>query len=380
LVALSPNAGLQSFWAGVRRLHQTEVRLEAFTDLALGCLEAIRRSFRALLGNLLPRFLFVDDQRLEISLLSPSQLGIAVTKNLETLQEGRQDGRDDRSLPDLTEALAAGGTRNAVIYATPGCALRKTIDVPAGIRGNRLRQSLEYLLEVETPFRRDQVYWGFRLGARRSAAMRSVDLIVVPRSVIDLHVATLRDHGIHLLELCYRDNVSSDAPICLARYHERGERNGWRLLGILGIAVAVQIVAIAATPIVAQTIQASRLDDERARLSRIAADLGGLQSTLEKKMEPVRQAQLDLQSFPSSAGVLRTLEAELGKDTALDRLSLRGAIVQAAGSTPNVDLLTARLEKSQSLKPKSVSRNGAAAANQLELFSIALELVRAKWP
>jgi hypothetical protein len=152
------------------------------------------------------------------------------------------------------------------------------------------------------------------------------------------------------------------------------------LLAILGVAVAIQIVAIAALPIVAQTMRAARYDDETARLSRIAGDLGGLQSTLEKAMEPIRQAQLDLQGFPSSAAVLRVVEAELGGDTVLDRLSLRGAIVQAAGATPNVGLLTERLEKSQNLKPKSITRNGTAAAGQQELFSIALELVAPKGP
>jgi len=286
----------------------------------------------------------------------------------------------DGSIAGIRDFLAADGTRGAVINATNGCALRKTIAVPRGIRGNRLRQALEYLLEVETPFRRDQVYWGFRLRPTRPSGTRPVDLIVVPRSAIDPLAAALRENGIHLLELRYREAIASEAPICLARYPRRGEANGRRLLVALGVAVVMQVAAIAAMPIVAHTIEASRFNEETARLSRIAADLGGLQAALERKMDPIRQAQLDLQSLPSGAAVLRILENELGSGTILDRLSLRGTIVQAAGTTPNVGLLTERLEKSQNLKPKSVTRSGAAAAGQQELFSIALELAADKRP
>jgi hypothetical protein len=377
LVALFPKAGLQSFRAGLHRLHQTEIRLEAVWDFVPAVLDQIGHGFRALLGGLLPRFLFVDDRRFEISLLSPARFRVCVRKNHEILQEHMLDDRDG-SLAGLIASLATERPSLAAIYATPGCVLRKTVEVPAGIRGNQLHRSLEYLLEVETPFRRDQVYWGFRAGPRRRAGTRFVDLVLVPRSTVDPHATVLREHGIHLLELSYREDVASGAPICLVRDPEPRERSRRRLTAALGLAITVQVVAIAAMPIGAQTIQASHYTDETARLSGIAADLGGLRSALEKRMAPVRQAQLDIQSFPSSSAVLRVLETELGTDTVLDRLSLRGTAVQAAGSTARVDVLTERLEKSQRLKPKSITRNGAVAAGQQELFSISLELGPAK--
>lgn len=250
--------------------------------------------------------------------------------------------------------------------------------MPAGLRHRQLRQSLEYLLEVETPFRRDHVYWGFRLGSRHRGGTRSVDLVVVPKSVVDPHMAMLRQNGIHPREISYRGDLALDGPICLARYPERSERRGGRLLAILGVAIVVQLAAIAVVPIYAQAIRTADITEETARLSRIAAELGGMRGILEKKMEPIREAQLDLQGLPSAAAVVRLMEAELGSDTVLDRFSLRGTNVQATGSTPNVDLLTARLEKSKALKPKSITRNGAAVPGKPELFSISLELTSAK--
>lgn len=355
----------------MRRLHQTEVRVESIPELAAEWLEQIKASFSALASIALPRPFFSDDARLEISLLSPSRQSISAHKNLSILWEERFQA--DRPLSHLVASLTSDQPKAAVIHATPGCALRKTIALPAGIHNRQLRQSLEYLLEVETPFRRDQVYWGFRAGPRRRGGKRSVDLVVVPKSAVDPHVETLRENGIHLGELCYREDIASEAPISLVRYQTRRERQGRRLLAALGIVAVLQIIAAAAIPLVAHTVEASRLNEETARLSAIAADLGGLQSSLEKAMQPVHQAELELQGSPSSAAVLRILEAELGTDTVLDRLSVRGALVQATGSTPRVDELTVRLEKSQGLKPKSVTRNGVNAAGQ-ELFSVALEL------
>lgn len=355
----------------MRRLHQTKVRVESIPELAAEWLGQIRASFSALASIALPRSFFSDDERLEISLLSPGCQSITAHKNLSMLWEERCE--TDRPISHLVASLAADQPKVAVIHATPGCALRKAITLPASIHNRQLRQSLEYLLEVETPFRRDQVYWGFRAGPRRRGGKRTIDLVVVPKSAVDPHAETLRENGIHLRELRYREDVASEAPISLVRYPAQRERQGRRLLLALGIVAFLQVVAAAAIPLVAHTVEASRLDEETTRLSTIAADLGGLQSSLEKAMQPVHQAQLELQSSPSSAAVLRILEAELGKDTVLDRLSVRGALVQATGSTPRVDDLTVRLEKSQYLKPKSITRNGVNAAGQ-ELFSVALEL------
>ena len=355
----------------MRRLHETEVRVESISQLALGWLGQTRASFYALASIALPGPFFTDDEHLEISLLSPSRESVSAHRNSRTLWEERCEA--DRPISHLVASLAPDQPKVAVIHATPGCALRKAITLPASIHSGQLRRSLEYLLEVETPFRRNQVYWGFRAGPRRLGGKRSIDLVVVPKSAVDPHAEALREHGIHLRELCYREDLASEEPISLARYPAPGERRGRRLLLALGILVIIQIVAAAAMPIVAHSIQASRLNGETALLSTIAADLGGLQSSLEKAMQPVHEAQLELQNSSSSAAVLRILEAELGTDTVLDRLSVRGALVQATGSTPRVDALTVRLEKSQNLKPKSITRNGVNAAGQ-ELFSIALEL------
>lgn len=355
----------------MRRLHQTEVRVASLPELAAEWLGQIRASYSALASIALPHPFFSDDERLEISLLSPSRQSISCHKNLSILWEERCEA--ERPISGLMASLTSDQPKTAVIYATPGCALRKTVALPASIHNRQLRQSLEYLLEVETPFRRDQVYWGFRAGPRRRGGKRSVDLIVVPRSAVDPHTETLCENGIHLREVRYREDVASEAPISLVRYPTQREQQGRRLLLALGIVAFLQVIAAAAIPLIAHSVEAARLNAETARLSTIAADLGGLQSSLEKAMQPVHQAQLELQDSPSSAAVLRILEAELGKDTVLDRLSVRGALVQATGSTPRVDELTARLEKSQILKPKSITRNGVNAVGQ-ELFSVALEL------
>jgi hypothetical protein len=355
----------------MRRLHQTEVRVGSIPELAAEWLGQIKASFSALARIVLPRSFFNDDERLELSLLSPSRQSISAHKNLSTLWEERCEA--DRPVSHLIASLTSDQPKTAVIHATPGCALRKAITLPASIHNRQLRQSLEYVLEAETPFRRDQVHWGFRAGSGRRGGKRSIDLVVVPKSLVDPHTETLRENGIHLRELCYREDVASEAPISLVRYPAQRERHSHRLLLALGIVAFLQVTAAAAIPLVAHTIQTTRFNEETTRLSTIAADLGGLQSSLEKAMQPVRQAQLELQSSPSSAAVLRILEAELGKDTVLDRLSVRGVLVQATGSTPRVDELTVRLEKSQNLKPKSITRNGVNAVGQ-ELFSVALEL------
>jgi hypothetical protein len=379
VVALSPNAGLQSFWAALRRLNQTDVRLEAVGELSARWAAEIGRALRTLVTTVAPGFLFLDDRRIEISLLALARLRIALTKNRQVLREDGLDGHDSRSFSELIASLASSDVRDAIIQATSGCAIRKTIAMPGGIRGSRLRRAVEYLLEVETPFRRDQVYWAFQLGPNRGGT-RLVDLIVVPRSVADPHIGALRAHGIHLQEICYQEDTAPGAPVSLARFPRPREQARRRLLGSLGALIALQFIVIAALPIVDQSIEAAHFREETDRLSQIAGDLGGLQSNLEKAMVPIRQAQQELRAYPSASNVMRLLESELGPETTLDRFSLRGSTVQMTGATPDIAALTARLEKSSSVKPKSITRNGLSGATQQELFSVSLELTTAKEP
>lgn len=145
---LLPEIGQDSIWSGLRRLHQTEVRLDAFQDVGASLIAAVKRSFRALCMQLTPRFLFTDDRRLELSLLSPTRLHIAVTESLKALRESGLEKNDDQSLSILIDSFAATDPESAVIWVSPGCALRKTIAVPAGIRGSRLR--LARSLDVST--------------------------------------------------------------------------------------------------------------------------------------------------------------------------------------------------------------------------------------
>src|SRR4029453_15694572 len=105
LSARSLSGGMQAFWAGMQRLHQTEVRVENIIELAARSLEQVKASFSLLASIALPRPLIIDYERLEISLLAPSHQSISAHKSSHVLWEERCEA--DRPLSHLIASLAS---------------------------------------------------------------------------------------------------------------------------------------------------------------------------------------------------------------------------------------------------------------------------------
>ena len=82
-----------------------------------------------------------------------------------------------------------------VLKLTPEQALRHRIVLPLAVAEN-LREALTYELDRHTPFRAEDVYFDYQVRSTDRQAQRiSVDIIVVPRAMVDRAVSLMKEWG-----------------------------------------------------------------------------------------------------------------------------------------------------------------------------------------
>ena len=129
------------------------------------------------------------ERRHDTLLLSPSHDEVRISRR----DNGRLEelGRIDMTLPDATERMAAtlGALKvestRVEVAVPPEKMLVKQIQLPLAAEEN-LRQVLGFEMQRQTPFRAEQVYFNYRIAARRAQTQQIVvQLSVVPRTVVE---------------------------------------------------------------------------------------------------------------------------------------------------------------------------------------------------
>lgn len=370
----SATSGFTPISQGLRRLQGTEVSLADLPGVFAGWWRRFSASAAALLERLTPRLLLTDDPHLQIAITAPGRADLTIRRNSAIVAEAAVEFDQPHSLAAQLADSHARLPACAIISVAEGAALLKRVPVSPSVRGRKLAAALDYMLEVESPFPRDQVLWAYRLSSDIRQGQRLVDLVIVPRSVVDPVVSAAKSSGTHVREIRYQPSLAPDAVIRIAAFHTPAGRRQRRVCMVLGALAFIEIAALATAPFVANAIRSEHMTEKTEQLNRIATDLAQERAEFAKVIQPIERAFADLQGLPSPVGVLEALQKELGQDVVLDRLSLRGRSIQLSGSTDDLSGIVNRLEKSPSLKPRSVTSNGKIGAQQLERFSLSLEL------
>jgi general secretion pathway protein L len=119
--------------------------------------------------------------------------------------------------------------------------LLRRVSLPLATEEN-LAQVLAFEMDRLSPFRAEDVYFGYRTAGRDVAAGKvQVDLGVARRAIIDERVARLREWGASVQGVVLADDVVRSAlPVDLLPESQRGEREASGMRRIqLGLAVAV---------------------------------------------------------------------------------------------------------------------------------------------
>lgn len=286
----------------------------------------------------------------------------------ERLEVGLRDSSRDRriaSLPwrdqnraDATTALRGllselhGEAVRVVLTLDPSLTLRRTFHVPRAAEAE-ITGVLAFEIERHTPFRETEVYFDHTIDrAAGSDSILAVDLVIVPRRLVDPLIRALRTLGFDLDELLVSgapdpaDGTERDdarVPVAGAVARRRHGGNGFKLGAAL---VLVLAIAAATMPLIRIT---SLADDLAAAVQQAKAEAEttlALQTetdSLTRGMNVIARAQA---GASSPLAVLHALSGLLPDGTWVEQLSVVGDEVILEGRTDSSAKLVGLLEAS----------------------------------
>ena len=281
-------------------------------------------------------------------------------------------GRVDMALPEAGERLAAvvdgldGASTRVEVVVPPEKLLVKQIQLPLAAEEN-LRQVLGFEMQRQTPFRAEQVYFNFRVLARRPASQQlDVRLAVVPRTVVESVLGLLADR-----DLVQGDGADVEDGIFVFVPDDGGRRQSSGLQRVLVAANLVLLAAVIAVPLAQQR---QVLDGLRARLAEVraaATTASNLQQRIDEHEARSRYLFDRKRRQPASVELLEELSRRLPDDTWLFRAEIRDGKVHLQGTSNRASALIAGLEASGFLEDvrfaSPVTQDGASGRERFHL-------------
>ncbi len=332
------------------------------------------RWWRSELTGMLPRaWRRHFEGRHDTLLLSPSRDEVRISRR----DNGRLEelGRIDMTLPDATERMAATlgalkveSTRVEVLVP-PEKLLVKQIQLPLAAEEN-LRQVLGFEMQRQTPFRAEQVYFNYRVTARRPQSQQlDVRLSVVPRTMLDVVLGPLVDWD--LVPVQGDAKTDEDGLVFAFAPGDAGQRPSSRLYRVLLMLNLVLVVAVVAIPLLQQQRD---LDELRARLAEVraaATTASDLQQRIDQHQARSRYLFAQKTGQPASVELLEELSRRLPDDTWLFRVDVRDGKVTLQGTSTRASALIAELEDSRFLEDvrfaSPVTQDGASGRERFHL-------------
>jgi general secretion pathway protein L len=253
--------------------------------------------------------------------------------------------------------------------------LRRPLDLPAVIESD-LRQALYFEIERQTPFRPEDVYFGYRILARSPESKRlTVELITAPRTVVDPILRQLNEWGVQptAVDVAAR-NAQNRMGINLLEADQSAAR--W---SSLGVASALLCVALLAAVLYVPVGQLSAEDGSLA--AQVAEESGKAKQTLAKRAEldeTIRAAAfLDerKKNLPGVLSVLNELTKALPDNTWLVNITQNQADVKISGYSAAAAELIPLIDAVPLFKnPTFASPIVQDPVKKLERFDISFEI------
>jgi general secretion pathway protein L len=248
------------------------------------------------------------------------------------------------------------GTRHgtAVTVRLPARhALRTTVSLPLAAERN-LDAVVGFEFERLVPFKRDDVYYAYRIEGRDKAAISlRVELTVVPRAALQEVTRALERHGLRMTSI---EVVGAAASVPLTEIAIGGgarpviQRRTRIAMAVLGAVAAMLAIAAVAIPLIRAQNAIAALTIQVADAKRLAdADL-----KLQQQIDAESQGQDFLlarkRALPSVTQILDALTRLAPDDTYLTELQINSTQVRLIGVTASATALLALIDQSPSFR------------------------------
>lgn len=263
-------------------------------------------------------------------------------------------GSDASPPPELSAQADVTGETGAVILCLPADkALTRTISLPLATEEN-LREVLAFQMDRQTPFTVEQIYYDYAVVARdRKKRMLSVDLVVVPRAVIDVLLDSLKRLGVQpgQVTLC-RDARGEPMPVNLLPVPQRPRKRvaPQRINIGLGILAVLLLVGAVSMPL----LHKARAMRTLQPMLDVAATKAEVAQKLREKVDALTAESRFLvekkQASLLALEVMNELTRILPDHTWLNRLEISPTEVQIQGQSTSSGALIPLTESSPVLR------------------------------
>jgi general secretion pathway protein L len=234
----------------------------------------------------------------------------------------------------------------------PGRALRREFTLPVAAENN-LRQVLAFEMDRQTPFKADQVYFDYRLGARDPAARNlQITLIVVPRAPLDADLARLSAGALQLDGVdCWREGPGSGRMgLNLLPAERRPRRVNPRLRLNLGLAAGavVLLVTVMLLSLANRESALAAMTAQVEKAQNAAKQVSGLKKSLTDSIAAANFLNCRKHETPVMVALVADLSQRLPDDTYLERLAIdEKNKIDVQGLSDNTTKLTEGLTLSE---------------------------------
>ncbi len=240
------------------------------------------------------------------------------------------------------------------IYCIPAeRTLRRLINLPAAAENN-LRQVLAFEMDRQTPFKADQVYFDHRILSRSGDRNLSIELTVVPRTVLDNELVKIAgvDAALDGVDCWQNGPGSQRSGLNLLPPDRRIKRKNLRRRINLALAAAAVVLLM--------TVMTMSLNNRQSALDAMTAEVDKAQNEA-KQVSTARktlQDTIDAANFlsrkkhdtPLMVDLLNDLTARLPDDTYLERLNVDEKYkIELQGLSDDASKLIGQISKSELL-------------------------------
>ena len=332
------------------------------------------------LAELLPRGLVrLSSIGPDAVILDVSQEKIAVSirqrRELRLVQTVSADRAGFARIADMLAAMRDAPRLLLLRFPLAQC-LRKEITLPIAAESD-LDTLLGYEMDRETPFAKDEVYWGYRVRRRDVAHGRlEVDLLIIPQVAVAARLEAAREAKLDPSAIEVQITPEATMLIGLGGAPLRWQWQPDRTTIALAAAAAVLLCIAIGSPFIRQHMALVSADAAVASLKAQAEEA----SALRKSIDAVQDTSAFLNQQRGKIGdalvILAALTQTLPDDTHLTAFSMRGGKITISGLSPSAaDLIPLLAHTPPFREPAFVS---PVLENQgdggLEAFTIAVAL------
>lgn len=249
--------------------------------------------------------------------------------------------------PGEVGEIVASLVHDLILELPASMALRRELALPAAAESN-LAEVVSFELERHTPFRRADVYHGYRLIRRDPSRQRIlVELTAVRRTVIDDAVARLGHLGLDIGTVrVAADEPGADAspnllPNRPALRTPRLPRLAISLFAVTGVALAVAAVAI---PVVRMHREAAQLEAALQSAKQQAGESARLQKAIDAARADRGFLAAHRREIVPLSRLLDALTRLLPDDTWLTELHVTGSDLEITGTGASASRIIAIID------------------------------------